>query len=89
MEAGDGRKTRALVLHPEFTSDPARRNARFALDEAAALAAALPGLDLAGAEVVRLAKPTPGKLFGSGKVGDLAKRIAADEIELVLIDGAR
>ena len=88
MNGGDARTTRALVLHPEFTSDAMRRDPRFALDEAVALANALPGLEIAGAEIVRLAKPTPGKLFGSGKLGDLAHRIAAEDIELVLINGS-
>jgi len=79
--------TRALVLHPDITADSGRRAARFALEEAAALAHALPGLDVVGAETVRLARPQPGTLFGSGKVAELQTRIAAEEIGLVLIDG--
>lgn len=51
------------------------------------LAAALPRLDVAGAEIVRLAKVQPGLLFGSGKIDDLGARIEAEEIGLVLIDG--
>ncbi|MBF9031530.1 GTPase HflX [Rhodobacterales bacterium HKCCE3408] len=80
--------TRALVLHPEILSDQTRRDAVFALDEAVALAAALPGLEVVGAEIVRLQRPQPGKLFGSGRIADLGERIAAEEIGLVLIDGA-
>ena len=53
-----------------------------------ALAAALPGLDVAASEVVRLPRPHPGLLFGTGKVDELAARVAADDVELVLIDGA-
>ena len=79
--------TRALVLHPELTSDPGRRDARLALAEAMSLAAALPGLALGGGDVVRLATPHPGTLFGSGKIAQLKDRISADEIDLVLIDG--
>ena len=79
--------TRALVLHPDITSDGARRDAAFALDEAVSLAVALPGLEIAGADTVRLPKPTPGTLFGSGKVEELGQRIKAEEIGLVLIDG--
>ena len=63
--------------------DPAR-----ALEEAVSLAHALPGLDVLGGEVVRLPKPHPGMLFGSGKTEELRIRIEAEEIELVLIDGA-
>ncbi len=87
MNSDDARLTRALVLHPEFTSNSARRDAGFALDEAVALAEALPGLDIIDASIVRLAKLSPGKLFGTGKIADLARKIAAEEIELVLIDG--
>jgi GTP-binding protein HflX len=83
----DTHDTRALILHPDITSDPDRREARFALDEAVALAMALPGLSVAGAEIVRLPKPSPGLLFGKGKIEELATRIKADEIELVLVDG--
>jgi GTP-binding protein HflX len=37
--------------------------------------------------VVHLPKLQPGTLFGSGKVAELKARIAADEVDLVLIDG--
>jgi GTP-binding protein HflX len=57
------------------------------LEEAVALAAALPGLEVVGAEVVRLPKAVPGRLFGSGKVAELGGRIREDDIGLVLIDG--
>jgi len=52
-----------------------------------ALAAALPGLDVAGSDIVRLAKPRPATLFGQGKVEELGALIAAQEVELVLVDG--
>jgi GTP-binding protein HflX len=51
------------------------------------LAAALPNLEVLWAEVVRLPKLQPGTLFGSGKVAELKARIAADAVDLVLIDG--
>ncbi|MBF9033621.1 GTPase HflX [Rhodobacterales bacterium HKCCE2091] len=79
--------TRALVLHPELTSEAGRRDAAHALDEALALAAALPGLDISGGQIVRLSRPHPGTLFGSGKIAELKQRIETDEIDLVLIDG--
>lgn len=52
-----------------------------------ALAAALPGLDVLWAEVVRLPRVHPGLLFGSGKLEELKARIKADAVELVLVDG--
>ncbi|MBV7379573.1 GTPase HflX [Maritimibacter sp. DP4N28-5] len=79
--------TRAYVIHPELTADRDRRDAGPALEEAVALAVALPGLEVAGQEIVRLAKPHPGHLFGTGKTEELAERIKANEVELVLIDG--
>ncbi|MCT4559320.1 MAG: GTPase HflX [Pelagimonas sp.] len=79
--------TRAWVLHPDIKSDPERRDAQMALDEAVSLARALPDLDVVGATVVPLPKPQPGQLFGTGKVEELKHRLKAEEIELVLIDG--
>ena len=55
--------------------------------EAVALAAALPGLTVAGAEVVRIARMQPATLLGSGRVEDLKARFAGLGVELVLIDG--
>lgn len=88
MGETDTRVTRALVLHPELTSDPERRTARFGLEEAVSLAGALPDLHVVASDIVRLQKPTPGTLFGSGKVEELAALVKSEEIDLVLIDGA-
>ena len=79
--------TRAWVLHPDLKSDRDRRNAGHALDEAVSLAAALPGLEVVGAESVRLARPHPGLLFGTGKIAELKARFEAAEVALVLVDG--
>lgn len=51
------------------------------------LAAALPGLEVVGQSVVRLARPHPGFLFGSGKIKELHQQLKANDAELVLIDG--
>ncbi|MEM7091223.1 MAG: GTPase HflX [Pseudomonadota bacterium] len=83
----DRARTRAWVLHPDIKSDDSRRPPEPALQEAVALAAALPELDVIGAEVVRLARPQPGHLLGSGKIEDLGAVFKSQEIELVLIDG--
>ncbi|PWJ19387.1 GTPase HflX [Jannaschia seohaensis] len=68
--------------------DRSGRDPRLALEEAVSLAHALPGLDVVGSDVVRLPKPHPGMLFGSGKVEELRALIEAEEIELILIDGS-
>lgn len=83
----DRKRTRAWVLHPEIKSDSGRRDAAPALEEAVALAAALPDLDVIGSDVVRLPKAHAGMLFGSGKIEELAGKFKQNEIELVLIDG--
>ncbi|MFW5881053.1 MAG: GTPase HflX [Roseicyclus sp.] len=76
-----------LVLHPDIQTDRSRREAGPALEEAVALAAALPEMQVRGAEIVRLPRAHPGMLFGSGKIEELRARIEADEIGLVLVDG--
>nr|WP_264298909.1 GTPase HflX [Pseudooceanicola spongiae] len=67
--------------------DDTRHAPIYALGEATSLALALPGLEVVGSEVVRLATPQPKTLFGSGKVLELKAMFAAAEAELVLIDG--
>lgn len=52
-----------------------------------ALAAALPGLEVLGSSVVRLPKPHPGALFGSGKIEELKTLFKEQDVELVLVDG--
>jgi GTP-binding protein HflX len=79
--------TRAWVLHPDLKSAEARRAPAHALQEATALAAALPGLDVVGSSIVPLSNPRPATLFGPGKVEELHDLIAAEEIKLVLVDG--
>ncbi|WP_322888956.1 MULTISPECIES: GTPase HflX [unclassified Yoonia] len=79
--------TRAWVLHPELKSDHSRRAPAPALAEAVALAAALPDLDVVGADIVRLPKLHAGKLFGKGKIEELRVAFAEAKVELVLVDG--
>ncbi|SHG24977.1 GTP-binding protein HflX [Cognatishimia maritima] len=87
MMEHDTHVTRAWVLRPEVKSADQKRDASSALEEAIALAAALPNLDVVGADVVRLQKIQPGQLFGSGKIEELKAKLKAEEVELVLIDG--
>ena len=56
------------------------------LDEAIGLARAI-NLDVVGGEIVRLARPIPGTLIGSGTVETLGGAIAEKNIGLVVIDG--
>jgi GTP-binding protein HflX len=75
------------VLHPDLKSARNRRLPEHGLAEAVSLAAALPNLEVIGAEVVRLPKLHPGMLFGSGKVDEVTARLKALKIDLVLVDG--
>ena len=75
------------VIHPEIKNDQERREPASALEEAVSLAHALPGLEVVGAEVVRLPKTHPGMLFGKGKIAELKQRLHDAEVELLLIDG--
>jgi GTP-binding protein HflX len=79
--------TRAFVLHPDILSDRSRRDAQAGLSEALSLAAALPELEVVGGQVVRLQRPQPGYLFGSGKIEELKAQFESAEIHLVLVDG--
>ena len=79
--------TRAWVLHPDLKTDYSRRAAEPALEEGVSLAAALPDLQVVGADVVRLPRIHPGKLFGKGKIEELKHVFHDAEVELVLIDG--
>ncbi|MCO6382140.1 GTPase HflX [Oceanicola sp. 502str15] len=79
--------TRALVLHPDIQTDPERREAGPALEEAMALALALPGLEVVAGEVVNVRQPQPGTLFGTGKMDEIKALIDGHDIALVLVDG--
>jgi GTPase len=82
------RPTIAYVLHPDLKGGRVRRRLpEHGLAEAVSLAAALPGLTVAGAEVVRLPRVLPGTLFGTGKVEELKARFKGMDVELVLVDG--
>ncbi|MFK7938179.1 MAG: GTPase HflX [Roseovarius sp.] len=83
----DAGATRAWVLHPDIPNSNSTREPALALEEAVSLAHALPDLDVAGGDVVRLRAVHPGTLFGKGKLAELKARFEAEEIELVLIDG--
>ncbi len=79
--------TRAWVVHPDIPGEASSRLPEHALQEAVALAHALPGLEVCGAGVVRLRQPHPGTLFSKGKLEELRALIEEREIELLLVDG--
>jgi GTP-binding protein HflX len=77
--------TRTFVLHPAIRGGkPAAAAARLA--EGLALTRAL-ALELAGSELVWLARPHPATYIGPGKVEEIGTRIAAEEIALVIVNG--
>ena len=88
MQEHDKHVTRAWVLHPDMKNDQTRRDAVPALEEAIALAAALPEIEVMGGTSVRLPKMHAGMLFGKGKIEELRVIFQEAEIELVLVDGS-
>lgn len=77
-----------LILHPAIRGEQLEMEAGARLEEAEALARALPEVQPVGAELVWLARPNPATLLGAGKVAEIGTRIAAGEIGLVIINGA-
>ncbi|HEV7228122.1 MAG TPA: GTPase HflX [Brevundimonas sp.] len=75
---------RAVVVHPD-RREGADRAAAERLEEATGLARAL-DLDVRAEEIVRVRKPVPATLFGSGKVEELAALVRAAEAEAVVVD---
>jgi len=63
------------------------RSPQARLDEAVGLALAIE-LDIVYSEIVNVRDPRPATLLGSGKVAELADRVAVEKIELVVVDHA-
>jgi GTP-binding protein HflX len=83
--------TRAYVIHPDLGNSRTRRSPDLALEEAIALAHALPAIEVVGAEVAKLRKPDAGMLFSKGKREEIGQRLkdaaGGEGAELVLVDG--
>ena len=81
--------TRAYVIHPDLgRARTQRREPEHALAEAVSLALALPGIEMVGSEVANLREPNAGKLFGKGKLAEIAGALRRlDRTEKLLIDG--
>jgi len=77
--------TRVYLLHPVLRAagalDPAD-----AREEACALVRAI-DVDLAGSAVVPVPRPNPATLLGQGKVEEFAPLLAAEEIDVVVVNG--
>ncbi|MEE9454992.1 MAG: GTPase HflX [Paracoccaceae bacterium] len=78
--------TRTAVIHPNLRERNQRRTPDLALDEAINLSQAI-DLKVVSSQVVPVPKPRAGTLFGLGKVDELGAAFAADDIDLVIIDG--
>ncbi|MFT5540261.1 MAG: GTP-binding protein HflX [Alphaproteobacteria bacterium] len=78
---------RAGVIAPLIRGQSLARTADSRLAEAVGLAEAI-GLEVCLAEALALNKPRPAALIGQGAVERLKDRIEADEIDVMVIDGA-
>lgn len=79
-------RTRALVIHPIDAGGPKVARAPEArLAEAIGLAAAL-DLEIMDGLLETVRDVRPATYFGSGKVEELAARVKADDVELVIVD---
>ncbi|MCW2246598.1 GTP-binding protein HflX [Azospirillum fermentarium] len=92
MTQGEGRQPdgagRAIVVHPDLrTGEPGARSPESCLDEAVGLAQAIE-LDVVHAESVRVNRPQPATLLGSGSVESIAAAVEEHDAGLVIIDHA-
>ena len=78
--------TRVYLVHPVLKAPGATSDPADALGEACALVRAI-DVDLAGSAIVPVSRPNAATLIGSGKVADLAAGFAADEIDVVVVNG--
>ncbi len=83
---GRGSSTRALVLHPVLPEDRNdTRGPESRLEEAMGLAAAI-DLEVAYARAIRVTRPRPATLLGTGAVEEVAALVKEAEIGLVIVD---
>jgi GTP-binding protein HflX len=87
-----GRISRAIIIHPVLSGTVQPRSPEACLTEAVGLAHAI-DLAVAHAGVVKINRPQPATLLGSGTVAELAGRIVeaaegGEPIDLVVIDHA-
>lgn len=80
-----GRKTRAIVLHPQLPAHTEAEDARARLEEACGLAVAIE-LHIVHAEHITVPRPKPATLFGSGVVERFAALVEGLEADLIIVD---
>ena len=81
-----GGRARALVVCPVWPHEAQpRRTEAGRLEEARGLAAAI-DLEVVAAETVPIRRPRPATLFGSGRVEAIGEAVAAQDIDLVVVD---
>ena len=78
---------RALVVHPLWKREGARRDASARLEEAKGLTRAL-GLSIAGSLRAPLRAAAPSTLFGPGKVAEIGQAARDAEAGVVIVDDA-
>ncbi|WP_368669622.1 GTPase HflX [Roseibium sp. RKSG952] len=83
---------RAMILEPVLTHRReeegdlrSNRSPEARLEEAVGLSAAI-NLEIVHAGVVKVNAPKPATLFGDGKVSELAGMVAAEDLDLVVVD---
>jgi GTP-binding protein HflX len=84
-QAGARLTTRVYLLHPALKVLGAPEPAD-ALDEASSLVRAI-DVDLVGRSIAPVSRPNPATLIGGGKVDELAPKLAADQVDVVVVNG--
>ena len=79
-------KTSVWVLQPKLKVDLRDINSLSSIDEANALAKALPLVKIIGSTIVPLERLRPKEFFGTGKVSELAVTFKAEKVDLVIIN---
>ena len=79
-------KTSVWVLQPKSKVDLRDVNSLSSIDEANALAKALPLVKIIGSTIVPLERLRPKEFFGTGKVSELALTFKAEKVDLVIIN---
>ena len=78
--------TSVWVLQPKLKIDLKERNNKSFIDEANALAKALPNVEIVGSSIVPIERISPKEFFGSGKVSELSVNFKSQKIVLVIIN---
>ena len=86
MNKVDRAKTRIWVLQVELRSNFDETEANFKHQEAISLSTALPELELAGSQVVKISSFNPSAIFTKQKQKELHRLIAFNNVNIVLIN---